>query len=239
MENISKFSTFFSWENISKIGNNKIISKSYFWIVFVPIAAKFLEHIPENIGIIFLDQHINLNISLPFSWSILFFSSVSFSISNGFYLAFCPKIIKDYKVFDDFKSTGQGIIQLKSIVEDFLPIKYNYSSKRNRGKFNQIKDFGRQFMGHVYFSDQYITDNKLEIDVICKEFFSESRWSSVIKSNNEREIFWWIRDNIKFSGLIIRLICSFLYGIGFLMVFYLAFQNFQYVMRFSWFVKYL
>nr|SHO17348.1 Putative uncharacterized protein [Moritella viscosa] len=45
-------------------------------------------------------------LSLPFSWTLLYFSALSFALGNLIYLIFCPKIIQEFNDFSEYKNFG-------------------------------------------------------------------------------------------------------------------------------------
>ena len=42
-----------TWQALESIGNNKLVKSSYIWIIIIPIVAKLLENIPENLEVPF------------------------------------------------------------------------------------------------------------------------------------------------------------------------------------------
>lgn len=80
----------------------------YIWIFIVPVLAKVLYKINDNLHFNIFGQHIELVFSLPFSWQVFFFCALCFGIANTIVAVFCPKIIKDHLSYSGFRGDGKG-----------------------------------------------------------------------------------------------------------------------------------
>lgn len=69
------------------------------FFALVPIFAKVLNQIPKHVNLF----GYNVNITLPFKWELLWMSAVSFVFAYLLYVIFCPKFIKEYSSFGDYK----------------------------------------------------------------------------------------------------------------------------------------
>ncbi len=92
--------------------NNKIVKSTYIWLAVVPIFAKFSSKLEDVISINYQGKEYLIDITLPFSWQLFFFSSLCFVIGNVLYTWFSPDIIKNYIDFNDFTSSGRGFKHL-------------------------------------------------------------------------------------------------------------------------------
>lgn len=90
----------------------------YFWAIFVPITAKLLALVETPLPINLLGAHLQLQLSLPFSWIAFFFASVFFSIALLIFQLFAPAIVKDHPSYFHFQSDGKSRYQLKKYGEE-------------------------------------------------------------------------------------------------------------------------
>lgn len=102
-----------TWQVYRKIRHAPLVKSMSVWLVIVPISAKFLSNLSSPTEITFLGHTFQAVTELPFSWQTFFFSALCFSIANFIYIIFAPAIVKEYKDFSDFLSSGKGEKQLK------------------------------------------------------------------------------------------------------------------------------
>ncbi|GAB2198998.1 hypothetical protein [Sessilibacter sp. MAH4] len=101
-----------TWSALRRLSNNKYIKNMYFWAVFVPIAAKALSLVESPLELLLFADVIKIKLSLPFSWSAFFFSSVFFSVALLLFNFFCPKIILENSTFTNYINDGKSLAQL-------------------------------------------------------------------------------------------------------------------------------
>jgi hypothetical protein len=82
--------------------------------VFVPIAAKALSKLDEVEQLNFFGNVIPVNLQLPFSWEVFYFSSVFFAMGGALFNWWCPAIIKKYANYHEFSSSGESELQIKN-----------------------------------------------------------------------------------------------------------------------------
>src|SRR6266404_1085106 len=90
-----------TWSDLRGLGTNPVLKSSYFWLAFVPIAAKLLLQLKQPFVFKVLGKEHMLYLHLPFSWYIFYFSAVAFAIATALFGLFCPRIIKRYSSFAD------------------------------------------------------------------------------------------------------------------------------------------
>lgn len=91
------------WLSLSSFSKSKFVKSMVYWLFITPIAAKALSSINQvDLSAAGFDGAIN--ITLPFSWTIFFFSALFFSIGNLIYALKCPELIRDYSDFNDYAS---------------------------------------------------------------------------------------------------------------------------------------
>ena len=73
------------------------------WFAVVPLLAKLLGKLPDNVVIqTAKDSIIEIEIALPFHWQLLWLSSLLFVIAFGLYKGFCPNFITKYPDFNSY-----------------------------------------------------------------------------------------------------------------------------------------
>lgn len=101
-----------SWRHLKSAARLPFVGSMYIWIFLVPIAAKALENIPETGAFTIFGQDMQLNLSLPFSWVVFYFSALAFAVANFVFKVGCPSIIQENDSFSDFKASRKGITHL-------------------------------------------------------------------------------------------------------------------------------
>jgi hypothetical protein len=109
-----------SWTTLNSLGRSRILKSSYLWLLVVPVVAKLLENVGPNFEIQIFGKLALIELSLPFSWVVFFFSAVAISAADLIYNVFCPKLIKDHQSFSGFKDSGNGRTQLKKYYEGIV-----------------------------------------------------------------------------------------------------------------------
>ena len=112
LESIKYIQRLFHWNKLRMVQNNKIVKSTYIWLAVVPIIAKFSSKLEDVISFNYQGKEYLIDITLPFSWQLFFFSSLCFVIGNVLYTWFSPDMIKNYIGFNDFTSSGRGFKHL-------------------------------------------------------------------------------------------------------------------------------
>ncbi len=107
-----------SWTSLRSMGNSRLIRTSFFWFVFVPIAARFCQHFPESVEINLFaeDKLVVVPLGLPFRWTVFYFMSVAFALAQAVYLWRCPKIIRRYTNFSEYQRRHAGVVSLAALL---------------------------------------------------------------------------------------------------------------------------
>lgn len=91
------------WLSLSSFSKSKLVKSMVYWLFITPIVAKALSSINQiDLSSVGFDG--SINITLPFSWTLFFFSALFFSIGNFLYTLKCPELIRDYSDFNDYIS---------------------------------------------------------------------------------------------------------------------------------------
>ncbi|MBL9117078.1 MAG: hypothetical protein JNJ83_18885 [Verrucomicrobiaceae bacterium] len=113
-----------SWSFTGVLAHNRTIQSSYFWLFFVPVAAKALKGLDQKLVFQIFDQSVVVHPHLPFNWLAFFFSALAFAIGTVLYFAFCPPVTRDFRTWVDYRDSGRGewyildqLIDLRQIPE--------------------------------------------------------------------------------------------------------------------------
>jgi len=200
----------FKWCDLKKIGDTKFVNSMYMWIFAVPLLVKAFEYV-EDEKLIFqiFQQQVPISTSLPFSWSMFYFSALFLALGNLIYLLKCPKIIKDHPTYQSYVNEGKKLKQLGPYCDD---ISFNW------GKLAE----------EIEHKKEKIHLSKMNIKAI----------GSVIKNEPDLDVqdpihyFWPMHEfgDVKFPFY--RRICATLFIVGFTLFGIVALQNLWAVVSF-------
>ncbi len=95
------------WRTLSSIHQSKLIKSSAIWLANVPIVARTLQYVPDELAVPVLDGvAIELDPRLPLAWRLLFFAAVFTVASQIVYAIRCPALLKRVEHFGDFERQG-------------------------------------------------------------------------------------------------------------------------------------
>lgn len=211
-----------TWSSLRKLGNSRLLRTSYFWMVFVPIAVKFLENANLPLKVNIWGTNIELALQLPFSWELFFYSSVITSFANICYILFCPSIIKNYDTFIDFREEGKGEHQLK---KEFQKIISKYSKEFDPS--TTAKNLEQIFSS---FSPETFPHQKEEVPTPEAISIIDNMG---IYNDSRGEFFWFVRDIADKLSNGVRWIVFLLYSLGILLILIVLLQNIFYVIEYS------
>lgn len=107
------------WTAMKSLGRNRVIQSSYFWLFFVPLAAKAMVAAPELIAVEIFGATIPIKAALPFSWKLFYISAICFAAGSLIYQMACPKGIKKYDNYVDYTENGKDS---SSLITAFLAL---------------------------------------------------------------------------------------------------------------------
>lgn len=200
-----------------------------FWFAVVPIFVKLLSGLPEKFRIPGTEHFLNL--SLPFTWWLLWLASLFYFIAFILFHAFCPQFIKRYPSYTEYKIHGHSP---RWVIWEFY-----YAVEGQRSPSN----FVAKLWQSIYYWLSPITEtDKLFDRVITKKFAQETtdnpaknplveekQTTAYFNSNGkfykiscnpdaddiavkENEIFWEVFGHFAKQGRKIRSLISFLIG---------------------------
>lgn len=112
------------WCEVRDFGKNRVIGSSFIWLFAVPIGAKILKPFVGNHRIRlpwFGDGEgaaFTVPFHLPFKWTLLYGMSAMFVVAQLVFYFRCPKWVKRFECYDDFKRSHVGPIKLNSTFQD-------------------------------------------------------------------------------------------------------------------------
>ena len=153
------------WDGLSKIGNNRFVKSSYYWLLIIPIIVKILANVEPNLVLVIFEYEFKLDLGLPFKWQLMFLASLFFSISIILFNLFCPLIFKENKNFNSFLNQGftehklseysnETNIDISSFTVTPMPTLKDILTPENKDKLNswneqKIKEYSEMFW-HIY-----------------------------------------------------------------------------------------
>lgn len=220
------------WYSLRAFGSNRVIQSSYFWFIFVPIAAKALLNIKKALTSTVLAQFINdIDWNLPFSWQLFYFSAVSFTIANIVYFLFCPEFIKTFKSFQHFRESGGQSTVLKASFLQLIWKNPDVYTLKN-GVFYHIE----KFLELCDIKESYRIEMKEEIYSNPAKVYAGCAQQE-IKNKKTPEFFWLVRTIAKDSVVWARGLCAFFYASGFVLILTVISQKFWYVFKLTFLSK--
>jgi len=201
------------------------------WFSIVPVFVKLFQGINEPIIIqTSVTTLIKLNLSLPFSWEVLWLSSLAFVFALLLYQVACPAFIKTYNSYGDYKSykhSPRWIIwetlkvlndknEIDKLFERLDEKKYINTSTKTISK-NEVLVEEKQSVAYFKYGDKTYS---LALPNIANGKIDVSKTDIM-----ESEIFWEIFGRFSSSKKIIRLIIIVLLSISALLFSYVLIQN--------------
>lgn len=92
------------WENYLNFFNIQIFRYLILWFSIVPIIAGITNQLPDPLSLAIGNDVHKIRLVLPFTWQLLWLSSLSFVISFVIYKFMCPDFILKYNSYSDYKA---------------------------------------------------------------------------------------------------------------------------------------
>lgn len=207
------------WSALGRLGNSRLLKSSYYWLIVVPLLAHLIIEVNPVIKIpLWGSEHI-LNLGLPFSWKMFYFSAVACAISSAVYSFGCPNIVAYYKNFSDFAEGRRGTDLIKSQMYKALTTREPISNP------NHLINM---------FTDGYCQKlpDKMRDPHPWEDRFSVILEEAVIRDDKLEDTFEFVRSLSNLSNPKLRVFCGVCYSIAFLLILIVLVQNFIYVWQF-------
>lgn len=209
------------WETIDKIGQSRAFRSSYFFMAFVPIAAKALQGVEDPVEVTLWGHTYELAITLPFSWGFLFAAAVLASAGNLIYSVRCPKIINSYRSHTEFEESGRDCSYLASL----LP----YECLRGYEKIHIGVTTPLQKLRHGQSAKVLVEKYGAQIakyDAV-REYFNIGEEAP---ANAKIDAFYLVRDSANKALPASRFAATAFYFLAFLCLGWIVFENVRYVL---------
>jgi len=105
------------WGGARYFGNSRLVKTSYFWFLFVPLVARWMAPFAGEQVLTILGTTFHVTIDLPFSWKLFWVMSVLFGTGQLVYAARCPKIIKRFSNYGEYRAAHVGTSVLAGMME--------------------------------------------------------------------------------------------------------------------------
>ncbi len=76
------------------------------------MAAKAMEPFSAQVTFQIFGADLTFALALPFRWKMFYYMAVSFAIAEALYLWRCPRLIKEFQNFREYRDVHPGIIEL-------------------------------------------------------------------------------------------------------------------------------
>lgn len=208
-----------TWTVLSALGKSRIFKSSYFWIVLVPLVAKLFSGIENIIDFEIFGASISINLALPFSWQMFYFSALFIGAASLIYSMFCPEIILKYDKFSDFTDEGKG---RKQIISNLIQVVSGAKVKPPNTKVDEddLIEFAEKF---AVVTDKINTSNI--------GFTFDDLIDMEININEKANSFWWVRNKVNDSKILPRILCSAFYLLGTILLSIVFIENLLFVIK--------
>lgn len=198
----------FRWRDLQKIGDTKFVKSMHMWIFVVPLLVKAFEYVEdEKLVFQIFNQQLPISTSLPFSWSMFYFSALFLALGNLIYLYKCPKIIKEHPNYQSYVTEGKKLNQLEAYCND---ISFDFP-----GLVKELKAKKERIQLNRRSSVQHLMKSEPDFDVEDPVYY-----------------FWPIHEFGDVKFLSYRRICTVLFIVGFTLFGIVALQNLWAVISF-------
>ncbi|MDZ4688855.1 MAG: hypothetical protein SH850_27585 [Planctomycetaceae bacterium] len=232
------------WSDIARFGQSTVAKSAYVWIVVVPLAANLFSMLDRYLQVNLFGHPWNLNTRLPFSWQVLFWASLFASSANVIFGWMCPRIIRDYRDFSQFRSsTGSGR-SLSNLLRDALSFR---PSGYDRGTWAVVAKFLDRFCRRESLAradnNQVVLEQLIENlsrEVESSELtFVQTRLPPFFENADVVEqclpdAFEYVREHAERVRPGARSAASFLYAVATALALYLLYQNTYSVVTYYW-----
>lgn len=210
-----------TWSFSENIAKSKLVKSSYIWLFITPLISKTLSELEKIIHLKFLGWEFKITTSLPFSWELLFYSALIFTIANLLYQAKCPEILKKYSNYDSFKKAGGSLLELhkemkKIVMQDPLAFKKDY------------KLIGEEYLNNYAHYKAHCSNGSAQgYTPILKAWGdTDNRGSEVLVS----EAFYTVQITAQVFRPSWIFITTIIYLLGLIPIILIAYQNIKYVL---------
>lgn len=198
------------WETYKDIYQITIFRYLVLWFSLVPVISGIVSQLPSPLIFNLGGHPLQLELTLPFNWQILWLSSLFFVISLLLYQIYCPKFIKKYNNYGDYLAyhhdfrwmTWEAKILLKKNIgvskfTDRIKTKGYASEVKSTDGKGLLEPFVTEKTTDVYF----VSDNKtyrlslphyteINSESVLDPFADKGMFYEVFGRYSESKAFW-------------------------------------------------
>ncbi len=162
-----------SWVELASIGESKLVKSLMIWLIVVPLLAKILGPIPDEITLRLFGAELQISFGLPFNILLFYLSALGFTIGGLVYRWKCPTIIQNIKCITKNISHGNGVsaymYELSIMDRD---IKYRLSRVVSE-RLKEVSEFDLSFMKDDDYPDCKQDDGLLKRIYVVNAYIDE------------------------------------------------------------------
>lgn len=213
-----------TWLRLRSFGKNRFLRSSTLWFVGIPVAAAFIDSLPETVDFVFGGYHKQFDprFKLPFTWHWLYFASVCFTLASALFSWRCPRLISDYQRDSDFFEMGTAgtSAKLKNEIRNIwanVPLcpQPELLLSKNEDRFDKLLSI---VINHMPSRDS----SKSGIAQFKESTFDEATVRGALSD---------VRAIYQHQGVVARALCCLLYLTGFLCLAPVVSQQFCHVWK--------
>ena len=213
--------TIINWSTISILGKNKIVNRSYIYLIIVPILARLLSDLKSPFLYKFTNGYeLEIPLELPFNWVLFFFAALCFTIGTIMYVMFAPQIIKEDESFGDFDTKRKTSVHLKWYLDD-LGISDKFMTNLTNIDIFKIKqeNLSDSSPGEIMSALSHWWQNKSNKEVERKVVLYYDYWRTQTDIKVPiQKLYWDIYSFAKATNYVALIISFAFYSIGILLI---------------------
>lgn len=219
------------WQKLAFFFRLNVVRFFISWFALTPIALKLLEAMPSTWPISDGTMTFHINLSLPFSWWVLWFASLCYTMAFILYQLWCPTFIKESPDFASYSAIQHSPRWL------VWQIYYSWIGISERDKFAE-RLITKQYAKPTDDIDQAEDAKpKVEQSGTVWKFKHHDQWYEVRVSESlsmdlQRDYFWEILGRWARSHPIWRHTVWGLLSLSFLATAYVVIENIVYVLAY-------
>jgi hypothetical protein len=159
------------WSQLKVLPRVKVISSMYIWLFIVPLVAKAISSVSGIADLQLFGHKFSVNLSLPFTWQIFYWSALLFSLGNIVFHLRCPRIVKEHENAFEFIEAGKGESQLVSYKEEVHYPSEKFD-KEEREASGSMQDLNRRYRSRFWFIYDYANDDRKLWRIACAGLYT-------------------------------------------------------------------
>lgn len=213
------------WSVLKGLETNPIVKSAFIWFIIVPVCARIFGSLNDTLTFTYDEYEYVINLSLPFSWQIFFYSACAYAAGSLVVKLCCPSIIVDHNEYSSFQKSGQSWPQINGYL---ISLYYKNSKcefqKKHRASLDAYLKFFHDWTAPTYKDKDKDKDIYINYDQDTLLFLQR-----VQAGENENQAFWYVYGSSNSYFLRGRIIASLLYMVGFILFFIVVIQNVLFV----------